>query len=132
MEALFFTNPNPEKGLVGTPVLNRFSKILRVSNVEIKEEGFNICPFDFVWEYEVQFKSGHIVFREVGNDTLKAWVYQDGKDLNPKIFMLENTDLDLDGEVFVGVVRQMKSLITPFKKASNGGSNNIPKKKKRK
>ena len=71
MEALFFTNPNPGQGVVGTPVLNRFSKILRVSNVEIKEEGFNICPFDFVWEYEVTFKTGHIVFREVGDDTLR-------------------------------------------------------------
>lgn len=132
METLFFTNPNPGQGIVETPVLNRLSKVLRKSNVEIKEEGFNICPISFVWEYEVQFKSGHLVFREVAENTIKGWVYQDGKDLDPKIFMLHNVDSDINGDIFVGVVRQMKSLITPLKKSSNGGSNNIPKKKKRK
>lgn len=132
---MIFTNPNPGTGLTETKILNRFSKALRVSDVEIKEEGFNICPFDFVWEYEVQFKKGHIVFREVGGDSLKAWAYRDGKDLDPKIYMLNNTDLDLDGEVFIGVVRQMKALLASapsVKKPSNGGTNSIPKKRKRK
>lgn len=112
MEMMFFTNPNPGAGLVETKRLNRYSEVLRASDVEIKEEGFNICPFDFVWEYEVRFEKGFIVFREMKEcDTLRAWVYTHENDLDPTIYMCQHTDLDLDGIMFISHIRQMKSLL---------------------
>lgn len=128
-----FTNPNPEGGIAETKTLNRLSKALRESDVDIKEEGFIPCQFDFVWEYEVCFDKGHIVFRETAENTLKVWAYKSYKDLEPLIVEIRNTNLDLDGKMFIRTVRELKRMLEiknlPVR---TGGSSTTAKKKKRK
>jgi hypothetical protein len=81
-----FVNPNPQKGIVETPKLNKLSEFARTTDFFkkfVSQEGFELSPADFKWEWIINFnkKSGFMVFREQGNH-LRMFVYKTADDLN--------------------------------------------------
>ena len=93
----FYLNPNPGTGVVETKKLNSFSSFFRTSAFcknFVSEEGFELSPVDFKWEYIIKFntKSGFMVMKEYGNEFksyIKLWIYSYGEDLKPEICILE-------------------------------------------
>lgn len=80
-----FINPNPN-GVVATEKLNKASEVLRTTDFFknfVKDEGFELSPADFKWEYIITFnkRSGFMVLRESGND-LRLFIYVEKDDLN--------------------------------------------------
>lgn len=111
-----YVNPNKNKQVIETTNLNRFSKILRLSDfmkTHIKSEGFELSPFDFKWEYIIHFNrtDAFMVFREYGNK-LEGWVYSYDEDLKPTTTIVVNANMD-KGDAFV---RKVKDLYRNIKK----------------
>ena len=87
-----FINTNPNRGIVETKKLNTFSSHLRNTDFAksfISQEGFELSPIDFTWEYLINFnrKSGFMVMREYGSD-VKLWIYSYNDDLSPEEVIL--------------------------------------------
>ena len=82
---LFFTNPNPDGGVKGTPLLNKISKHFRenvmpkYSNANITE-GFELNPAVFKWEWIIDVYKSRLVLREATDGTIDVWFYKGKKD----------------------------------------------------
>jgi len=93
---MFCLNPNPNKDVKGTPLLNSLSKIFRDSSFGKEcKEGFELSPFDFKWEYFIYGpKEGKfVVFRELNSTTIKGWIYKTKNDLSPGEIVLRYIDV---------------------------------------
>lgn len=116
---MIFMNPNPGSGVKASKILNDYSTRLRKEDFFtkfVKSEGFDINPIDFTWEYIIEFKnrSGFLVFREIGLNTLKLFVYPSANSLRPKQFIIKNA-IPIDG-VENGLTRLLKLIKEEYRK----------------
>jgi len=105
-------NPNVDKTIVSTDLLNIFSKAFRDSDFYkkyVSQDGFELSIADFKWEWIINFnnKSGFMVMRELGYD-LKLYVYEHCDDLYPTEVLIK----DFKNEV--SQIRLLNNLIKDY------------------
>lgn len=89
-----FVNPNPGTGVKAAETLNKISADLRTTDFfkkYVKEEGFQLCPIDFKFEWIIKFnnKLGYMAIRETGFN-LELFVYSSEEDMNWNRFIINN------------------------------------------
>jgi hypothetical protein len=99
LKLMVINNPNKDKSVKSTDVLNYYSNLIRGEKFyeNISNEGFELSFADFKWEWIINFKSttGFIVLKEIGKETLKMWVYSHTDDLRPTEFVINNASEDV-------------------------------------
>ena len=101
-----FMNPNEDKSVVETAILNQYFAILSKDEffrkfTNVSKTGFEINFMDFKWELNIVFnqRSGFMVFRETGRpNQIKLYVYSHVDDLHPKEILINNA-IPIDGIV---------------------------------
>ena len=90
---MLFVNPNQDNAVASTDVLNYVSKAFRNNSLMrfVKEEGFELNPMDFKWEWIINFNNGKFIaikedkmnFKGTMLPCAKAFLYQHDNDLEP-------------------------------------------------
>lgn len=111
---MIFLNPNKDKSVKSTDMLNAISKTFRQDSFYrfVSQEGFELCPFDFQWEWIINFnnKSGFIVLREYGAH-IRMFVYTHSDDLDPKEFLIRDYKPTHNGKLISLIKSEYRSKI---------------------
>jgi hypothetical protein len=113
MKAQFYTNPNKNKDVKSTDTLNYVSRFFRRTNFFkdfVKEEGFELNPGDFKWEWTINFKnkSGFIVLDERDSRGIQFWIYKTEDDLKPQIGFIKGCQMnDAHGLMVAKVIKDV-------------------------
>jgi hypothetical protein len=112
--ASLFVNSNPT-GVTSTPMLNAVARYARTTDFFkncVSQEGFEINPIDFKWEWIINFnnRSGFVVLRQHGNH-LRVFVYKTQDDTNWKEIVIRNFKTNQTSQLIDSIKHYRNSLI---------------------
>lgn len=103
-QGTIFMNPNKDKEVKSTDILNALSKGFRNYPFKIRngiKEGFELNPICFRWEYQIQWGEKLIVLQEWHSNTLELWAYKNGDtDIKPNLHYIFNNVRASDKTLF--------------------------------
>jgi hypothetical protein len=114
-----YVNPNDDKSVVETKILNKFSKYFRETDFAkkfVSQEYFELNCADFSWEYYINFnlKTAFIVMREGFNDfynnqpCINLYIYYHKDDLKPTHIKFDSKDFN-DPKCYNKIISMLKS-----------------------